>query len=77
MTEGGSTIEFTRNGMDWRIVKPIAARADYAAIEGLLTRLSSTFMQKIVAPEADEPEDLRSRPAGVDGLGRGGGRRRR
>lgn len=52
VTEGGSTIEFTRNGMDWRIAKPIAARADYAAIEGLLTRLSSTFMQKIAAPEA-------------------------
>jgi hypothetical protein len=52
VTEGGSTIEFTRDGMEWRIAKPIAARADYAAIEGLLTRLSSTFMQKIVAPEA-------------------------
>jgi hypothetical protein len=38
--------------MDWRIARPISARADYAAIEGLLTRLSSTFMQKIVAPEA-------------------------
>ena len=52
VTEGGSTIEFTRNGMDWRIAKPLSARADYAAIEGLLTRLSSTFMQKLVVPEA-------------------------
>jgi hypothetical protein len=52
VTEGASTIEFTKDGMDWRIAKPIAARADAAAIEGLLTRLSSTFMQKIVEPEA-------------------------
>jgi hypothetical protein len=52
VTEGGSTIEFARTGMDWRIAKPIAARADYTAMEGLLTRLSSTFMQKIVTPEA-------------------------
>jgi hypothetical protein len=52
VTEGVSTIEFTKEGMDWRIARPIAARADSAAIEGLLTRLSSTFMQKIVEPEA-------------------------
>ena len=52
VTEGASTIEFTKNGMDWRIAKPVSARADFAAIEGLLTRLSSTFMQKIVEPEA-------------------------
>jgi hypothetical protein len=52
ITEGGSTLEFTRSGMDWRIAKPVSARADYAAIEGLLTRLASTFMQKVVAPEA-------------------------
>jgi hypothetical protein len=52
VTEGAGTIEFARNGMDWRIAKPISARADYAAMEGLLTRLSSTFMQKVVTPEA-------------------------
>ena len=54
VNEAGSAIEFTRNGMEWRIAKPIPARADYAAIEGLLTRLSSTFMQKIAAPEAPD-----------------------
>src|SRR5688572_9301262 len=52
VVEGSGTIEFARTGMDWRIARPIAARADYAAMEGLLTRLSSTFMQKIVVPEA-------------------------
>jgi len=52
VVEGSSTIEFARTGMDWRLARPLSARADYAAIEGLLTRLSSTFMQKIVVPDA-------------------------
>jgi hypothetical protein len=49
---GNSSKQFTGNGSDWRIDKPISARADYAAVEGFLSRLSSTFMQKIVANEA-------------------------
>ena len=61
VVDGTSALEFTRTGMDWRIAKPISARADYAAIEGVLTRLGSTFMQKIVVPEAT---DLR--PYGLD-----------
>jgi hypothetical protein len=56
VSEGAQTVQFTRSGMDWRIAKPIAARADYAAMEGLMTRLSSTFMQRVVEPEA---KDLR------------------
>ena len=48
VTAGSNTVQFTRNGTDWRIVKPIAARADYATTEGLLTRLSSTNMLKVV-----------------------------
>jgi hypothetical protein len=55
IVEGASTLEFTRTGMDWRISKPMSARADQAALEGVLTRLSSTFMQKIVEPEAVNP----------------------
>ena len=52
---GGSThIQFARNGTTWRIVTPIAARADYAALEGLMTRLASTHMQEVVEPEADD-----------------------
>ena len=61
VVDGNSVLEFARTGMDWRIAKPISARADYAAIEGVLTRLGSTFMQKIVVPEAT---DLR--PYGLD-----------
>ena len=44
---GGSTdIQFAKNGTDWRIVTPVAVRADYAAVEELMTRLSSTGPRK-------------------------------
>ena len=48
VTDGPARSQFTRNGTDWRSSSRSAARADYAAVEGLLTRLSSTQMQKIV-----------------------------
>ena len=54
---GDSTrIQLARTGTDWRIVTPFAARADYATVEGLMTRLSSTHMQQIVAPETGDLE---------------------
>ena len=49
VVKGAASLQFSRNGTDWRIVKPATARADYAAAEGLLTRLSSTHMQKVVS----------------------------
>ena len=52
--DGPVALQFTRAGMEWRISKPIAARADYAAIEGMVTRLTSAQMQEIVAPEATD-----------------------
>ncbi|MBI3050285.1 MAG: DUF4340 domain-containing protein [Acidobacteria bacterium] len=52
VSEGTAAIQFSRSGSEWRIAKPIAARADYAAAEGLLTRLSSTHMLEVVEEEA-------------------------
>ena len=49
---GSETLRFSRNGSDWRIEAPIAGRADYAAVEGILTRMASAQMQQIVASEA-------------------------
>ena len=49
---GATPMQFSRQGTEWRMAKPIAARADYAAVEGLVTRLGSAQMQAIVAPEA-------------------------
>ena len=52
--DGAVALQFSRQGTEWRIAKPISARADYAAMEGLITRLSSAQMQQIVAPEAKD-----------------------
>lgn len=52
--EGTAAVQFSRSGSEWRIAKPMAARADYAAAEGLLTRLSSTNMLTVVEEAADD-----------------------
>lgn len=44
-------VTLAKSGNEWRIVAPLMARADLAAIEGALERLSSAQMQGIVSPE--------------------------
>ena len=53
VVSGTTTTQFSRNGTDWRIVRPVTVRADYAGAEGLLTRLSSTNMLTVVAEDGD------------------------
>ena len=43
-----AAVTLAKTGMDWRIVAPLMARADFAAVEGALERLSSAQMQGIV-----------------------------
>jgi hypothetical protein len=52
MARGADAVELTRAGSDWKMVKPVAARADYSAIEGFMTRLSSANMSRIVEENA-------------------------
>ena len=54
MVNGGNTVEFSRQGTDWRMTKPFTARADYATVEGLVQRLSSGQMQSIVEAEGKD-----------------------
>lgn len=61
LADGPTTLRFERAGDDWRIAAPIAARADYGAVEGAIQRLGSGRMQSIVADETDE-----LRPYGLD-----------
>jgi hypothetical protein len=61
VVKGTTTMQFAHAGTDWKIVKPISVRADYGAIEGLVTRLSSGQMKKLVATDAT---DLK--PYGLD-----------
>lgn len=61
VTAGKDTAVMARTGSDWALTAPVASRADYAAIEGLLTRLSTATMAAITAPDA---ADLK--PYGLD-----------
>jgi hypothetical protein len=54
LTSGTSKTRLTKSGSDWRLASPISVRADFAAVEGALERLSSTQMQGIVDPEGKD-----------------------
>jgi len=54
LTTGTSTTRLTKNGSEWRLASPISVRADFAAVEGALERLSSTQMQRIVDPDGKD-----------------------
>ena len=49
---GPTTLQLSRMGTEWRLLKPVAVRADYAGAEGIITRLSTGQMQRVVANEA-------------------------
>jgi hypothetical protein len=53
---GPQALQLSREGTEWKLLKPVAARADYAGAEGIITRLSTGQMQKVVE---NEPKDLR------------------
>ena len=52
LTSVSTTIQLAKKGSDWALVKPIAARADFAAVEGALERLSTAQMVGITEPDA-------------------------
>ncbi len=54
MVKGANSLELARAGSDWKLVKPVAARSDYSAIEGFITRLSSANMTSIVEENATD-----------------------
>ena len=55
LAKGANSIELSRSGSEWKVVKPVPSRSDYSAIEGFITRLSSANMSKLVE---EKPKDL-------------------
>ena len=55
---GGKTIQFTKSGTDWKLVKPLAAKADFSTVESLIARVETAQMKSIVA-EQPTPADLK------------------
>lgn len=50
IVQGPTRMSVGRNGSDWVVNEPLKARGDYGAIEGLLTRLSTASMTKLIEP---------------------------
>ena len=55
----GKPIQFAKDGSDWKITKPIAARADFSSVEGLMGRIETAQMKSIVTDQAS-PADLKT-----------------
>ena len=55
---GGKAVQLAKDNGEWKITKPLQARADYGAVEGLIGRLQSTAMKSIVS-ENPTPADLK------------------
>lgn len=56
---GAASLELAKEGTDWKVTKPIAAVADYSAVDSLLGRLQTVAMKSIVA-EQTTPSDLKN-----------------
>lgn len=54
LTRGPDSIELSRVGSEWKVVKPTEARSDYSTVEGLLTRLSTSNMSKLLETNATD-----------------------
>lgn len=56
LVSADKTLQFAKRGSDWSVVKPIAARADFGAVEGALERVASVQMQGIAADSGGDPK---------------------
>jgi len=60
---GKPAVTLAKTGSEWRIVAPLMARADFAAVEGALERLASAQMQGIIAADSADLKKHRLEPA--------------
>ena len=52
LVRDGNTMALARTGSEWKVTAPVASRSDYSSIEGLLTRLSTSNMSKLIESDA-------------------------
>jgi hypothetical protein len=71
-TAGDRTSRFVRPAGEWQIAAPVQARADFSAIEGIVSRLAGLQMKSIVdAPDADQKKYGLDKPAATVKFGTG------
>jgi hypothetical protein len=51
----GPKVAAAKKGSDWRLTAPADARADFGAVDGLVSRISNAKMKAIVAPGSRPP----------------------
>ncbi len=55
---GDRTLDLAKENTEWKLTKPVAARADYGTVEGLVGRLQTVRM-KSIASQDPSPADLK------------------
>jgi hypothetical protein len=64
------TLKFTKPAGEWQIASPVQGRADYSAIEGLVSRLTGLQMKAVVDEAAQKKAGL-EKPAATVRMGAG------
>ena len=71
-TAADKTSRFVKPGGEWQIAAPVQARADFSAIEGIVSRLAGLQMKSIVeTPDADGKKYALDKPAATVKVGTG------
>ena len=54
VTTPASSMRLEKVAGEWKLTQPVAARADFSAVEGLVGRLTTLQMKSVAAPEATD-----------------------
>ena len=52
---GSPTVALTKKGTEWRLTKPVDAKAEFGSVDTLIGKFDSTKMKALIAPEAGAP----------------------
>lgn len=70
-TTADRTVRFVRPAGEWQIAAPVQARADFSAIESLVSRFAGLQMKSVVENEAEAKKAGLDKPAATVRLGTG------
>ena len=72
VTTPASSMRLEKVAGEWKLAQPVAARADFSAVEGLVSRLTTLQMKSVAAPEAaDLAQYGLDKPAATATIGSG------
>lgn len=72
VTTPSGSMKFAKDGSEWKMTAPVAARADFGGVDGLVGRLTTLQMKSIVPVSASKPADYGfDKPQATVSLGSG------